>query len=438
MILRIQHLPYKPFLTGLFFLLGLTAATQAKQIEELDRIIAVVNKGVITKTELDKRILLLQKQLKENKTQLPPASVFRKQVLERLILEQIQLQIAQKRGIRVSDETVNRVITNIARENKLSLDKFRKVLAKDGVSFAEFRETIKNNIIMDRLKGQVVDKEVTITQQEVNNFLARTNKHGDQQTEYQLSHILISIPEAATPAQIEKSKGKAEKVLKQLHKGADFAKTAIANSDGQQALKGGKLGWLKSAQLPTLFADIITDMKPGGISKLIRSPSGFHIIKLANKRSKNKKHIVKQTLVRHILIKTNTVTSDQAAKQKLATIRKRISAGEDFAKLAKAYSDDKGSALDGGSLGWSSPGKFVPTFEKEMNKLKQGELSKVFKTRFGWHFLQVMSRRKHDDSEEYKRIQVQKMIHKRKANEVIDNWLRRIRDEGYVEYHLNN
>ena len=413
-------------------------AAQAKQIEELDRIIAVVNKDVITQTELDKRISLLKKQLKQSKTQLPPESVFRKQVLERLILEHIQLQIAKRRGIRVSDETINRVINKTAKDNKLSLDKFRKVLAKDGISFAEFRETIKNNITMDRLKGQIVDKEVTITKQEVNNYLQRESKSGDQQTEYKLSHILIAIPEAATPEQIEQSRQKAEKVRKQLLQGADFAKTAIASSDGQQALQGGKMKWLKAGQLPTLFAEAINEMKIGKISQLIRSPSGFHIIKLENKRSNSKKHIVKQTLVRHILLKSNSVTDEQATKRKLEKLRKRIIAGEDFAKLAKAHSVDKGSAFEGGSLGWNSPGKFVPEFEKEMDGLKQGELSQVFKSRFGWHLLQVMSRRKHDDSQEYQRVQIQKMIHNRKANEVVGNWLRRIRDETYVEYHLNN
>lgn len=436
MIFKTNSLFHSRLIIGLLFLLGCHTAALAKQVVELDRIIAVVNKDVITKTELDKRIHILKSQLKKNKTQLPPESVFRKQVLERMILEHIQLQLAKQRGIRVGDETINRVITNIARENKLSLDKFRKVLAKDGVSFAEFRSNVRDNIMMDRLKAQVVDKEVTITQQEVDNYLARI-KHEGSHTEYQLSHILVAVPEAATPAQIDKAKHRAEKILRQLKHGADFAKTAIASSDGQQALKGGKLGWLKAAQLPTLFTEMVDKLKPGQISDLIRSPSGFHIIRLDQKRTTDKKHIVNQTLVRHILIKPNTVTSDEAAKSKLEKIRKRILAGEDFAKLAKAYSDDKGSALGGGSLGWSSPGRFVPAFEKVMNKLKPGELSQVFHTQFGWHLVQVMSRRRYDDTDEYQRMQVQKMIHNRKANEAIENWLRRMRDEAYVEYHLD-
>ncbi len=424
-------------LAGLIFLLGAQASVLAKQVVEIDRIIAVVNEDVITKSEMEHRINLVKKQLEENKTKLPPESVFRKQVLERLIMEQLQLQLAKQRGIRVSDETVNRHISKIARENKLTLDKFRQVLAKDGVSFAEFRQNIKNNIIMDRLKGQVVDSEVKITKQEVDSYLARARK-GDNQHEYNLSHILISIPEAATPQQIEKARLKANKILDKLKKGEDFAQTAIANSDGQQALKGGKLGWLKGAQLPTLFADIVETMKNGSISKLVRSPSGFHIIKLNKTRSSNNKHIVNQTLARHILIAPNTVTSDAAAKRKLEQIRKRILAGEDFGKLAKAYSDDKGSALNGGSLGWNSPGKFVPKFERELGKLKQGELSPVFRSQFGWHLVQLMSRRKHDDTDEYQRLQVQKMVHNRKANEAIENWIRRIRDEAYVEYYLDN
>lgn len=438
MTLHYISVTYRRLLAALIIALLLSSPLAAKQIEELDRIVAVVNKGVITKSELNRRIQLLKKQLKESKTKLPPESVFRKQVLERLIIETLQLQIAEKRGIRVNDETINRVISNIARENKLSLDKFRQVLAKDGVSFAEFRTNIKNNLIMDRLKSQIVDKEVHITHQEVNTHLTRMLKQGDRQMEYRLSHILIAIPEAATPEQINKSKARAEKILQQLNQGADFAQTAIASSDDQNALKGGRMDWLKAAQLPTLFADIIFKMSTGDISKLIRSPSGFHIIRLDDKRSNSEKRFINQTLARHILIKTNTVTDDLTARTRLEKLRQRIQTGEDFATLAKANSDDKGSAIDGGSLGWSSPGKFVPEFEKQMNKLKPGELSPVFRSQFGWHLVQVMSRRRYDNTEEYQRMQIQKMIHNRKANEALENWLRRTRDEAFVEYYLDN
>lgn len=425
-----------PLLLGTLISLYPASASLAQPVKELDRIIAVVNDNVITKSELQRRIRVLKQQLREEKVKLPPESVFRKQVLERLVMENIMVQLASRRGIRISEEGVNRYISSIAQSKKLTLSQFRKILQKDGISFAEFRQNIKDNMMMDQLKRQFVETEVKITRQEVDSHLANMSR--GKQTEYQLAHILIGIPEAASPEQIEKSRVKAQSVLKKLKKGADFGQTAIASSDGQQALKGGRLGWLKAAQLPSLFATTIEKMSPGNISDLIRSPSGFHILKLENKRSKGGKHIVKQTLARHILIKSDAVTSDTQAKQKLTKIRQRILAGEDFAKLAKANSDDKGSAIEGGSLGWNGPGKFVPAFEQAMNKLKQGEISPVFRSPFGWHIVQVMSRRKHDDTEEYQRLQVQKLIHNRKANEAIENWMRRIRDEAYVEYQLDN
>lgn len=434
---RMQAHRFTIQVTAMLFCLAINPV-HAKKVEELDRIIAVVNNDVITKTELDKRKHMLRMQLKRTKTEIPPESAFQRQVLEGMIVEKAQLQLAKRRGIRVSDEDVNRVITRMARENKISLDQFRKVLNKDGVSFSDFRDNTKNNIMLERIRGQIVDKEVNITKQEVDNYLKRSESLGGRSIEYKLSHIMISIPEAASPEQIAKSKQKAETVLKKLRKGADFAKMAIANSDDQSALKGGKMGWLKAAQLPSLFEEAISSMKKGQISSVIRSPSGFHIIKLEDKRSKSEKHIVNQVLARHILIKPNTVKSDQDVRRRLQELRKRIIAGEDFGKLAKLYSDDKGSALEGGSLGWMSPSQFVPEFEKELDRLKPGELSKVFKSRFGWHLVQLMSRRRRDDSDEYRRTQIKKLIYKRKANEVLNNWIRRIRDEAYVEYYLND
>jgi len=312
------------------------------------------------------------------------------------------------------------------------------VLERDGVSFAEFRQSIKRDLTIERLKNQEVDKDVTVTTQEVDNLLLQSAKQGNSKAEYHLGHILISIPEAATPAQIDEKMHEAMRVLKQLRQGDDFAKTAIASSDGQQALQGGNLGWLKVGQLPTIFADTILQMNPGEISEPLRSSSGFHIVKLIAKRNQGRKNVIEQTLARHILIRTDEVTSNQAAKERLERIRKRISGGEDFAQLAKAHSDDKASAADGGSLGWVNPGAMVKRFEQAMNSLKPGELSQPVRTRFGWHLIQVMSRRQHDNSSEQERLQARRLIHKRKANEALENWSRRIRDEAYVEYRLNN
>ncbi|MDH5444095.1 MAG: peptidylprolyl isomerase [Gammaproteobacteria bacterium] len=421
-------------LSLIFILLPLNS--HAKQVVELDRIIAVVDDQVITRLELQRRIKVVESQLKENKVKLPPNSVLKKQVLERMIVEQVMLQTAKRRGIRVSDESINRYISSIAQEKKLSLDQFRKVLQKDGFTFAEFRTSIRDSMILERLKQQFVEKEVKISRQEVDTYLSKSRQ--GKQTEYKLAHILIGVPEAATPDQIDKAQKKAAGILQKLNKGADFAQTATAISDGQQALKGGSMGWLKAAQLPALYLDVIEKLKPGGISELIRSPGGFHILKLVKTRSKGNRHIVKQTLSRHILIKPTTITPDEKARIKLQKLRQRILAGEDFTKLARKHSDDKGSATQGGSLGWTGPGVFVPEFEKQLNKLKQGEISPVFRSPFGWHIIQLMSRRKHDDTEEYQRLQIKKQIHQRKANEAIENWMRRMRDEAYVEYLLDN
>ncbi|MDH5409433.1 MAG: peptidylprolyl isomerase [Gammaproteobacteria bacterium] len=428
-------------LTLTFFLAsGFTGTSFAttKKVIELDQIIAVVNTDIITKTELDRRAFIIRQQFKQKKSSMPPDSVLKKQVLERLILEKIQMQRAERRGIRIGDEDINRVIQNIAKENKLSLQEFRKVLAKDGVPFAEFRDNMKNQMASDRLRKVEVERQVTVTPQEVNNFLSQSAKSGKGKLEYHLRHILIAIPEAATPEQIQLSQKKAEQILTSIKKGADFAQTAIAKSNGQNALQGGDLGWLKTGQLPTVFADIVLQMKPGETSQPIRSSSGYHIIQLEGTRSKNKKHKVKQTLARHILIRTNQLTSDDDAKQKLNKLRKQILAGADFGKLAKSHSDDKGSAIEGGSLGWVNPGMMVKKFDKVMNETKEGVISQPFRTQFGWHILQVMSRRSHDNSQEQERIQAHQQIHQRKVNEATENWFRRIRDEAYVEYRLNN
>ena len=429
---------YSPrLILPLFALLALLPLQlPAKQIVELDQIITIVNDDVITSTELDRRIELITQQLKQSRTQLPPAEILRKQILERMILEKIQLQLAEKRAIRVDDETINRVIDNIAKENKLSIGDFRKVLERDGVSFAEFRQSIKRDLTIERLKNQEVDKEVTVTTQEVDNFLLKAAKQGNSRTEYHLGHILISIPEAATPAQIDEKKAKAQAVLKQLRQGDDFAKTAIANSDGQQALQGGDLGWLKAGQLPTIFADTILQMKEGEISEPLRSSSGFHIVKLIGKRNEGQQSLIEQTLARHILLRTDEVTSSEVARERLERIRQRIVNGEDFAQLAKAHSDDKASAVDGGNLGWVNPGVMVKPFEEAMNALPIGVVSDPVQTQFGWHLIQVLDRRQFDDTDEYKRNQAREMVRQRKIDPAMANWLRRIRDEAFVEVRL--
>ena len=419
--------------------LGSTSALAIsnEKITELDYAVVVVNNDVLTRTELEDRLQMIVKQLQEKNTKLPPQNVLQRQILETLIMEKIQLQRAKQVGIRVSDEDLNRVLTNIARSNNLTLEGFQQILAKDGFGYEEFRENIRNELIIKQLRKRRVETRVDVSPQEVDNYLKTQKNRKGGDIEYNLGHILISVPEAASPEQITKAKQTAEQTLQNLRQGADFKQMAVAVSGGQQALQGGQLGWMKIAQMPTLFADIVPELAVNDYSGIIRSASGFHIIRLQDKRSDTKRHIIEQTLARHILIRPNEILSNDEARQRLQILRDRIVEGEDFALLARSSSDDKGSAADGGSLGWVSPGMMVQRFEEAMNQLKPGEISQPFTTRYGWHIVQVMSRRKHDDTVSYERIQASNNIRKRKTHEAIENWLRRLRSEAYVEYRFN-
>lgn len=422
----------------LLTLLGASPTIMAKKsgIIELDNIIVVVNDDVITRVELDNRLQLVKKQLGA-RTQLPSDAILRKQVLERMIMEKIQLQIAKRSGIRIDDETITRVIENIARGNKLSMAQFQKVLTRDGMPFADFRKNIKNELLISKLLKQQVKNKITVSEQEVDNYLANQANIKNHDEEYRLSHILVATPEAATPAQIQQARKRVEALRKRILGGEDFARIAIGNSDGPQALKGGDLGWRKAGQMPTFFSQIINDMKVGDVSLPLRSASGFHIIKLTGKRRSKPSHEVEQTLARHILIRPNQLVSNEDARKKLQALRARIIAGEDFGRLARTHSADTASAAEGGSLGWVNPGTMLPKFEEEMNKLKPGQISQPFRTQFGWHIVQVMSRRTHDDSKQYLRNQARMLIGKRKAEEATQNWLRRMRSESYVDYRFN-
>ena len=403
----------------------------------LDKIIAIVDDNIITQIELDERVKLISQQLKQKGNQLPSIDNLRKQILERLILEKLQLEMAKKTGIRINDEMVNRVIANIAKENRLSMDKFRKVLAKDGYAFSDFRENIRREVTISQLRKIRVENKIDISEQEIDNYLDQHLNSKSANDEYHLSHILIATPEAATPEQIENAHIKAEKVVADLAKGDDFSQKAVSVSNDELALKGGDLGWRKSAQLPTLFTSVVRKMRKNEVQGPLRSASGFHIIKLKDKRSNNQKYIVNQTMSRHILIRPTQVLSREEARLRLKGILQRINNGGDFSSIARASSDDKASAAEGGSLGWVSPGSMVPAFEDEMNKLKPGQISAPFMTQFGWHIVQVLSRRKHDNTQEFQRSQAIKLIRKRKTEEAVQDWLRRLRAEAYVDYRTN-
>ena len=445
----------KMFLGGILILahvafinVAANAAPTTAQMK-IDSIVAIVNDAVITYTELEDQTRTIRQQLRQQNTPAPDSAVLQKQVLERLITSRLQLQLAASTGIRVDDDTLNRAINRIAEQNKLSLSEFRSLLEKDGFSFDKFREDIRGEITITRLRQRQVDSRITVTDQEVAQYLATQARQGKSDDEYRLGHILIALPEAAAPEKIQAARQKAEQILEKLQAkvgaradtsaetGADFKETAIAMSDGQQALEGGDLGWRSAGQLPSLFAPLVPAMKVGELSSIIRSPGGFHIIKLLDYRG-GKRHTSTQTLARHILIRTTELITDDDASIRLEQLVQRIKKGEDFAELARTHSDDKISAAKGGSLDWVSPGDMVPVFEQTMNELQPAQISAPFKSEFGWHIVQVQERREHDDTEEYTRTQAQEALRSRKIEEEYQNWLRRLRDEAYVEYRLDD
>ena len=416
---------------------AVAADTAAPPLVPVDKIVAVVNDDVITSTELDNRLHSIKEQLKNQSAPIPPDQALKKQVLDRMILASLQLQLADQNGIRVDDDTLNRTIERIAEGNKLTLPEFRGVLEKEGYDFATFREDIRREILISRVQQRQVSDRIMVTEQEIDNFLATQRAQGNTGAEYHIAHILIAVPDAASSERIQAARQRAEDILHKLRSGASFQETAIASSDGQQALQGGDLGWRKTAELPTLFVDPILHMKDGDISDLIRSPSGFHIIKLLAQRN-GKRHIVTQTHARHILIRTDELTGDATAQARLKDIRQRIKAGADFAALAREYSNDTATATNGGDLGWVNPGDMVPSFEAQIDKLATGEISKPFKTGFGWHIVQVLQRRRHDDTDAFIRSQARKAIRQRKTEEELQSWLARLRDDAYVENRLTS
>jgi len=430
----LQFLVIAAFLSVSFYA---QSSIKNQKVIELDRILVIANDEVITKSELDRRVKSVLYQLSQQRAQLPTMEILHTQILERLILEQLQLQLAKRAGILIGDETINNVISNIAAQNNLSLEQFREALQKDKLNFSDFRENIKNEMTINRLRKKRVENQIVVTEQEIKNQLEKMSGTSNSNMEYNLSHILIAISESAGNKDIDLALQKATKILHDLKQGTDFSKIAISVSSGQNALQGGLLGWLKAAQLPITFAENLSKMQVHQISDLIRSPSGFHIIRLNDTRSNSDKHIIHQTLAKHILIKTSQLVSNETARNKLQRIRERILNGEDFSKLAQTHSDDKDSAINGGSLGWVSPGMMVARFEEEMNKLKIDEVSKTFRTQFGWHIIQTQASRELDNTKKYRHDQVRSQIKKRKVNEAIQNWLRQIRDEAFVEYQFN-
>jgi len=402
---------------------------------EVDHIVAIVNDDLITRNELDKEINKILARLSQAGQQVPPKSAVEKQVLEKLIEQRLQIGKAKSLGINVTPDMLATMIGNIAKKNNLTLSELRASLAAEGISFKAFRNQIEQQILLSRLKNQEIINKINVSDAEIDSLLKQDKQIGRKNTEFLIQHILIGLPEGASPAEIGAARDKAISIVQQLKEGADFARLALLHSNGRNALEGGSLGWLKNNQLPSIFVDVVAGMSKGDISPPLRSSSGFHIIKLADMKG-NKQQFITQTKARHILINTSEMVSDEDARTRLEQLYLRIQGGDDFARLARSHSDDKGSAIKGGELGWVSPGSVVNKFQTEMDKLQPGELSKPFRTEFGWHIVQVLERRQHDNSEQILRSEARKTIIERKAKDATDLYMRRLRDEAYIEIRL--
>lgn len=396
---------------------------------EIDRISAIVDDSVIMKSELDARINSVKRQMQG---QLPPDNILAEQVLERLILESIQLQMAERGGVQISDQQLTDTVKRIAKQNGMNIEQFSKALQKDGLSYREAVEQIRTEMLLSRVQKFQVNNRIKISEQDVDYFLASKAGRMASEAEYRISHILIAIPSQASPEEIKKARIKADTVINNIRSGQDFRKQAMANSKGQNALKGGDLGWRKEAQLPSLFADVVAKMNIGDVSEAIKSSSGFHIIQIADKRG-GSTFLITQTKVRHILVMPNEIRSDADAEARIRQVYNKLLNDGDFAELAKEYSDDPGSAINGGDLGWVNPGDMVPAFDSTMNDSKPGELSKPFKSQFGWHILEVEGRKETDMGQQVQRNQVQQMLQARQFEEELPIWLRKIRSEAYVD-----
>ena len=411
------------------------AQGRAAQVIEADRIIAVVNDEVITLNELKARIAAVERQLRQQGTQMPPRDVLEKHILERLIVDRVQIQFARETGLRIDDAQLDQTLARIADGNRMDLAQFRASLEQDGIPWAKFREDIRNEIIVSRIREREVDSKIVVSEGEIDNFLESAGAAGSE--EYNLGHILLRVPEQAKPEQLVRLKARAEDIISQLRGGADFAQLAASYSDAPDGLSGGMMGWRPLERLPSLFAEVVPKLKPGEVSDAVRSPAGYHILKLIDRRGGAiKAQPVEQTHARHILIKTSELVSESEAKRRLVGLKERITHGAEFAELARLHSNDL-SAAKGGDLGWLSPGDTVPEFERAMNSLKPGEVGEPVKSPFGWHLIQVIERRM-DTSKERVRQSARLALRERKADEAYQDWLRQMRDRAYVEYRLED
>ena len=404
--------------------------------QAIDRVVAVVNDEAITQYELDDAKRVVLQQLKQQKVAQPPADVLERQVLERLITKRALLQYAKENGIKVDDLTVERTVQRIAEDNRMTVDDLRKALARDDIPYAKYREDIRDEIVLQRIREREVDNRITVSDGEVDLYLAAMKAQAGGETEYRLAHILVVVPEQASTDQIEARRRRAEEALRSIKTGGEFGQVAATFSDAPDALQGGNLGWRQGARLPTIFVETARKMKVGDVSPVLRSPAGFHIVKLLDKRSRDEPAVVDQTHARHILVRVSEITSEADARAKIERLRDRIEAGAKFEEMAKLNSEDA-SAAKGGDLGWINPGDTVPAFETAMNRLGVGQVSPPVRTPFGWHLIEVLGRRKQDVTADRERTQAQIAIRQRKSDEAFEEWVRQARDRAYVEIRLD-
>ena len=421
-----------------FILLGfLVSSNTYTKIELIDRVVAVVDSGVIMESQLNSRVEEILIRLKNDKAELPPLNLLEEQVLDRLIIEEIQLQLADRAGIKISDSELNQTLSRVSSQNNLSLEEFRLKLEAEGTSYKSFRDTIKKELIIQRVQRGKVGAKIDISEQELENFINSEEGRTQLAEQYNVQHILLSVKSGLSEIEIEGIENEAVSLLERLENGESFEKLAASYSAGQKALEGGFLGWRTSAELPSLFAEVVSGLTVGEVAQPVRSGAGFHILKLTDKRGNTVKFL-DQTLARHILVQPSEIRTENQAEVLINDIYKRLKEGEDFKQLARQFSEDPGSKMDGGELGWSNPGDYDPAFEMTLNATEIGQLSEPVKSSFGWHIIEVMDRRNEDVSQEEQKNRAYQIIFKRKFDQELQSTLIELRAEAYVDIKLTS